>query len=95
MGIAESTFRVCNSRYLANSRIFKEKIYKGYADWAVRQLHDASVVLVSVDEDSDADWLFSQGMGVCKCRLEYAQEFAIIDDCIEIVASAPPTNEKI
>ncbi len=59
MSIAESAFRDYNSHYSANLRISKEKILEGYADWAVRQLHDASVVLVSVDEDDDVDGFLS------------------------------------
>lgn len=58
-GIAESAFRDYISHYSANSRVSKAKILESYADWAVRQLHDASVVLVSVDEDGDVDGFLS------------------------------------
>ena len=58
-GIAESAFRDYISHYSANSRISKVKILEGYADWAVRQLHDASVVLVAVNDDGDIDGFLS------------------------------------
>ena len=58
-GIAESAFRDYNSHYSANSRISKGKILEGYTDWTVRQLSDASVVLVGVNDDGGVDGFLS------------------------------------
>lgn len=113
-GIAKSAFRDYNSHYSSNSRIPREKILEGYADWAVRQLRDSSVMLVGVNENDVVDGFLSlqinngiaeivlnavreqaQGMGMYKCLLDYAQEYAINEKCKKIVTSTQATNLKI
>ena len=57
--IAESAFRDYQSHYSANPRILRSKILEGYADWAVRQLRDSSVVLVGVNDNGAVDGFLS------------------------------------
>jgi ribosomal protein S18 acetylase RimI-like enzyme len=98
-GIAESAFRDYSSHYSANSRIPKGKILEGYADWAVRQLRDSSVVLVGVNENGVVDGFLSlqinNGIGeiVLNAVREQAQGMGIYKSLLEH-AQEYAINEK-
>jgi GNAT superfamily N-acetyltransferase len=51
--VALKAFNSYGSHYSANPRIDKDSVLDGYVDWASRQMHDATVVLVHQTEVVD------------------------------------------